>query len=123
MKTVQEVVKELDIKLNKRFNTSVSICLKQVRGEIDEVERDVQLEIQNSRAYKEMKEAFSTRDTQWKEAVLEVLGGKKKPELAYADIQLLDRHEREEYNEEVVGYNSGIDIAITAVEALFDKKE
>ncbi len=50
-----------------------------------------------------------TQQTVHEEKVRELI----KPELTHADIQLLDRHEREQYNEEVTGYNQALKDVLT----------
>ena len=52
------------------------------------------------------------------ELVKEELEGEKKNELSDSDIQLLSRHEREDYGEEVVGFNSALSTAITLLDTI-----
>lgn len=40
--------------------------------------------------------------------VIEEWIGNNRQELTHAQIQLLDRHEREEYNQDVTGYNEAL---------------
>lgn len=47
---------------------------------------------------------------------------KRKLTLTHEEIQLLDRHEREEYNEEVVGYNQALDDILTLLQETLGKK-
>ena len=50
-------------------------------------------------------------------ARLDEIARLKKPTLDDASIQLLDRHERETYNEEIVGFNAGVEACQAYIQA------
>lgn len=50
------------------------------------------------------------------EEIREDISENKKKEISYEGIQLMERHEREEYNEEIIGFNKGLDTALKIIE-------